>query len=221
MRAFPLLLLASIIGIPVKAQNVVIYRCEDAKGRLTLRDSPCEPGETQQSRNMQRPRDPAPKPAPPALASPQPNAAAERTQAPPVIVYRAPPRPMYECVSPDGERYTNETGEGQARWVPFWGYGYAYWPRAGGGSPNRPPPDSRPPPDRPRPPGGVVAVPVGGSWVRDDCHMLPQAETCARLSDRRYEILRRYGSAMPSERRALDLEQRGIDARMANDCGNP
>ena len=69
-------------------------------------------------------------------------------------------------------------------------------------------------------PGNVI-VPAGGIWVRDQCHELPQAEVCARLSDRRYEILRRYGSAMPSERRTLDLEQRGIDARMANDCGNP
>ena len=59
-----------------------------------------------------------------------------------------------------------------------------------------------------------VFVP-GGTWVRDPCHPLPQEEICSRLSDRRYDILRRYGSAMPSERRALDLEQRGIDARLA------
>lgn len=130
---------------------------------------------------------------------------------------------MYECVSPDGEHYTSETSEGQARWVANWGYGYV-WPRAGAGGPDRPPPpgSSRPPPDRPRPPGmGIGVVPMGGSWVRDECHMLPQDETCARLSDRRYAILRRYNSAMPSERRELDLEQRGIDARMANDCRNP
>ena len=79
---------------------------------------------------------------------------------------------------------------------------------------------------RPRPPGGghhpgprpgPVFVP-GGGWVRDTCHPLPQEEVCARLSDRRYEILRRYGAALPSDRRTLDLEQRGIDARLANDC---
>ena len=130
---------------------------------------------------------------------------------------------MYECEAPDGSRYTNETGEGQARWESWVGYGY-FWPRGGGvgGGPRPPttPPPGTPPPDRPRPPVAGV-VPLGGAWVRDVCHMLPQAETCARLSDRRYEILRRYGSAMPSERRTLDLEQRGIDARMANDCRNP
>jgi hypothetical protein len=54
--------------------------------------------------------------------------------------------------------------------------------------------------------------------VYDECHPLPQQEVCARLSDRRFEIMRRYNSALQSERRQLDLEQRSIDARMANDC---
>lgn len=231
MRSLPLLLMLPLVAAaidPVAAQEVVIYRCEDARGRLTLRDSPCAPGEKQQSRSMQRPRDPAPTTA----ASPAPTPRVSDTPPAviaPVVIYRAPPRPMYECEAPDGTRYTNDTGEGQARWESYFGYGYI-WPRThgggGGGSP-RPPPGTSigpgtgtPPPDRPRPPA-VGVVPIAGGWVRDECHMLPQAETCARLSDRRYEILRRYGSAMPSERRTLDLEQRGIDARMANDCRNP
>jgi hypothetical protein len=72
----------------------------------------------------------------------------------------------------------------------------------------------------------LVPVWTGGypypaqTWVRDTCHMLPQQEVCARLSDRRYEIIRRYHSALLSERRQLDLEQRNIEARMANDCGS-
>ena len=66
-----------------------------------------------------------------------------------------------------------------------------------------------------------MILPVGTAWVRDECHALPQEEICARLSDRRYEIIRRYNSALQSERRQLELEQRGIDARIANDCGNP
>lgn len=217
--ALSLLLLTLLCSAHARAQDVVVYRCVDRQGQLTLRDSPCAAGEKQETRSMQRPRDPAPSPAP-TPATPAPIATVPAPA--PAIVYRAPPRPMYECSAPDGERYTSDSGEGQARWVPMWGYGYV-WPRPGAGGPDRPPPPgSRPPPDRPRPPGGGIGVvPMGGSWVRDECHMLPQAETCARLSDRRYEILRRYGSAMPSERRTLDLEQRGIDARMANDCRNP
>ncbi|HVK50235.1 MAG TPA: DUF4124 domain-containing protein [Pseudoxanthomonas sp.] len=237
MRSLPLLLMSSLLAgaiAPAAAQEVVIYRCEDAQGRLTLRDSPCEPGEKQQSRSMQRPRDPAPTSATSAAPASRVTDTPPTVTAP-VVIYRAPPRPMYECEAPDGTRYTNDTGEGQARWESYFGYGYI-WPRAhgggggggGSGSPRPPPgtsigvgtPPPSPPSDRPRPPT-VGVVPIAGGWVRDECHMLPQAETCARLSDRRYEILRRYGSAMPSERRTLDLEQRGIDARMANDCRNP
>ena len=65
-----------------------------------------------------------------------------------------------------------------------------------------------------------MILPTGTAWVRDECHALPQEEVCGRLSDRRYEIIRRYNSAMQGERRQLELEQRGIDARLSNDCGN-
>ena len=62
-------------------------------------------------------------------------------------------------------------------------------------------------------------MPMGGTWVRDECHALPQQEVCARLSDQRYTLIRRYNSALQSERRQLELEQRGIEARLSNDCG--
>lgn len=185
---------------------------------------------------MQRPRDPAPGAATPAPAVVAP------TPAPSVrerVVYRSPPRPMYECVSAEGDTYTSDNGDGNPRWVPYWTVGYPHGGRYRGGGasvsgnvpvgngnlsfssggPVRVPPT--PPLVHPTHPGPGVAFPAGGAWVRDECHALPQQEICARLSDRRYEILRRYTSAMPSERRTLDLEQRGIDARMANDCGNP
>jgi hypothetical protein len=58
-----------------------------------------------------------------------------------------------------------------------------------------------------------------GTWVRDDCHALPQQEVCARLSDRRDEIRRRFFNAMPSERDTLRVEERGINARLDDDCG--
>ena len=64
---------------------------------------------------------------------------------------------------------------------------------------------------------GAVVVP-GGTWVRDPCIRLSQDEVCARLSDRRYEILRVYHAAMPSQRTELDREQRQIDAHLADHC---
>lgn len=58
-----------------------------------------------------------------------------------------------------------------------------------------------------------------GTWVRDACRALPRAEACARLRDRRAEIERRFFNAMPSERARLDVEERGIDARLDAECG--
>jgi hypothetical protein len=218
------------------AQDVTIYRCVGTDGRLTLRDSPCEKGETQQTRTMQRPKDPPPRATPPTPTAVPPS---PRSDPPTRVIYATPPRPMYECITPEGEHYTSDSDEGNPRWQPFWTPVYpAYpaWPHGGGGvsgnlsigsgnlsfssgSPTPLPP--RPPnPGHPgtRPPSHGVVLPAGGTWIRDRCHPLPQQEICARLSDRRYEILRRYGNAMPSERRELDLEQRGIDARIGNDC---
>jgi hypothetical protein len=64
-----------------------------------------------------------------------------------------------------------------------------------------------------------VVVPIGTTVVRDSCHALPQAEVCARLRDRRWELIRRYNSALQSEREELVREQRGIEARLDQDCG--
>lgn len=214
--------------------DVTIYRCTNASGALTLRDSPCLKGEKQDVRTMQRPRDPAPvarsvttSPVPPTPAAPVSNTTVQ-------VVYLTPPRPMYECVTPDGGTYTSDNGEGNLRWVPYWSTGNPafsgndYTSSAsvsgnvsiGNGTLSFQSGDPRPP-RPPRPGHGGAGYAPGGVWIRDTCHALPQAEVCARLSDRRYEILRRYGNAMPSERRTLDLEQRGIDARLVNDCRNP
>ncbi len=205
---------------------VTLYRCTDSRGQFSVRDTPCNSGERAQTIRMQRPVDP-----PPRVTSTAPTTATPA--APPAIqrevrvISVQPPRPMYVCVAPDGEEYVSEDAEGNPRWVPFW---TTLYPVAG----PRPPPH-RPPGHGPRPPGlpgppipvpgpgprpPHLAVPVaaGGTWVRDPCQRMPQQDVCRRLSDRRYEILRVYGAGMPSERRALDLEQQGIDSRMANDC---
>lgn len=212
-------LLASLPAVAWAADDqVTIYRCIGSEGRISLQDSPCEPGQRQQARAMQRPQDPPPVNVTTPAAVPAPAPAQPLPQPPRRVVQATPSRPMYECATPDGELYSSDTDEGNPRWVPFWTLGYAAaWPRGGGHPPG---PGPRPAPGQ-GPHGGAVGVvvPAGGTWVRDECHALPQTEVCARLADRRYEILRRYNSVMPSERRQLELEQRGIDARMNNDCG--
>jgi len=194
--------------------DVTIYRCTDAKGHLTLRDTPCGKGQQQETRTMVRPRDGVP------FAPDAP--VVERTPAPePYPVVLAPPRPLYECVTPDGDLYVSDTNEGHPRWVPLWTLGYPYVSgissagmAVGGGS-------MVVEGGRPALSQYSAAYAYGaGTWIRDECHELPPQETCARLTDRRDEIRRRFFNAMPSERDVLRVEERSINARLDNDCGS-
>ncbi|WP_313461555.1 DUF4124 domain-containing protein [Stenotrophomonas sp.] len=63
-----------------------------------------------------------------------------------------------------------------------------------------------------------VVIPGGNVLVRDQCHALPVGEVCSILRDRRWELDRRYNSALQSERAEITREQRGIDARLNRDC---
>lgn len=214
--------------------SVRIYRCIAASGAVSLQNAPCENARQQQVLDMQRPRDPPPRPTTtistdPARAQASPAPLPQRELR---IVTVQPPQPMYECVTPEGTRYTSDDNAGNPRWVPLWAYGYAEGPYArpsGHGPDGRspgppgPPPRGGPHPPGPPPPGvaagaGVI-VPAGSTMIRDTCTALPEQEVCARLSDRRWELIRRYNSALQSERRAMETEQRGIDARLARDCG--
>jgi len=206
---------------PPAADNVRVYRCVASNGAVALQSTPCDDNHRQQVLDMQRPQDPPPRP-PPAPAAPAP-APVEREVR---IVTVQPPQPLYECISPDGERYTSEDGVGNPRWVPLWVGGYSPRTRIGGsisgsatvGSGSLSIQGGRPGHGRPHPHPGGAAV-ATGTWVRDTCHPLPQQEVCARLRDRRWELVRRYNSALQSERQALTREQRGIEARMDRDCG--
>lgn len=213
--------LACVLAMPAAqaGDEVTIYRCTDAKGQLALRDSPCLKGERQETRSMLRPKDAPPRPQQPDPLAPIISAAPP----PPQVIVVHPPRPMYECISPDNTRYLSDTPEGRARWVPIWPNGYPITPyvnepgrlnirvdngRLSGGY------DS----------GGTrVLVPTytefgGGTWLRDPCHALPQVEVCARLRDQRSDLRRRFTIAQPSERAVLGSEERSINARLDQDC---
>lgn len=230
------LALAALLGVgtgsppSVRAQTaaapddrpVVIYRCTDAKGRLSLRDSPCRPGERQDVRHMVRPKDATVGRATPHDAIPARTAAA----APQVVVLRTP-QPLYECAGPE-HRYLSDTPEGRLRWVPN---PYAFAPAqtplydpsygfvhvgqdglyAGYGNAG---PSHRPPAHPHRP-----YVVDNGAWVRDTCRALPQADACARLREERGTLGRRRFNAQQSERIEIDREERRVDARIAQDCG--
>ena len=223
----PMLLLivmpATSLPTTAVAAGVTVYRCTDAKKRLTLRDTPCRKGETQQRREMLRPQDP---PVRPMARAPATSRRVVVTPGPTRVIVVAAPKPLFECVTPDGETYTSETDQGHPRYVPLWTLGY---PAEEYGRDGRPlyPEDriGRPPPrgmiGRDGRPGLVPLIGVGPAaytFVRDVCSALPQDEVCARLQDRRDDLDRRYNSALQSERSAITTQQRGIDARLSTDC---
>lgn len=215
MRRLPALAaalaLAGSLQAASAADNVRIYRCTSSSGAVALQNAPCSGGR-QQVLEMQRPQDPPPRivSTEPAKTSPPPPEREVR------IVTVQPPQPLYECIAPDGGRYTSDTAEGNARWVQTWVYGYPVGRPGPGG---RHPAPARPPATGPRIPVGVVVPYSSSVMVRDECHVLPVREACARLSDRRWELIRRYNSAMPSAREQMTREQHGIEARLEQDCG--
>ena len=206
------------------AEGVTIYRCTDARGKVELRDSPCPDGVRQTTREMVRPVDP---PRPQRLEPVRVEAPSSHDPEPTRVIYVNTPRPMYECVTPDGSRYTSESPEGNPRWMPLWALDYPvlaerdmYTP--GGGSIRYR--DGRWAADYHS--GGVtrrvvptIAAYGAGTWVRDACQALPQQEVCARLIDRRDEVRRLFFNGQPSERAVLEREERAINARLATDCG--
>jgi hypothetical protein len=213
--ALLLLLLPVAAWMPVRAAgDVVIYRCTDHAGRLTLRDTPCGKDQTQQTRTMLRPKD-----APPSRVAPPP-AAVVAAAAPSRVLLLREPRPLYECIPPEGDPYTSDSPEGHPRWVPLWSLGVPYGGLLLGSSRITRNDGDREHRPRPRPGVYGLAGYGAGTWIRDDCHALPQADVCARLVDRRDEIRRRFFNAMPNERGTLSTEERAINARLDNDCGS-
>jgi len=243
------LLAASAGSAVAQDGDITIYRCTDAGGHLTVQDSPCASGQEQQTRRMIQPTDPPPRaeavvpvaleaaPEPP----PQPVAAAHA----PRPMYECIRDDGSRYTSDDGEGNPRWVAGGWGWWQPAGPRrGNRGTGRAGGGASSSgttptPPPahdssggsgapvlrfrsaDNTPSPP-PRPHGHGHHDPGyggGGQWVRDVCHALPQAEVCSRLHDRREEIRRRRFNAQANERATLNVEERGISARLSEDCG--
>ncbi|MDI9238356.1 DUF4124 domain-containing protein [Lysobacter sp. LF1] len=121
-------LLACMAMAPASAQ-VVIYRCTDASGAVTLQSgTPCAKGSKQQKRVMETPQPPAFVPAPAIVAPapapapapmdvptpPTPTPVAEIVEAP-----RQPPPALYECRTWDKQRYLSEDAQPPPRCAPL------------------------------------------------------------------------------------------------------
>ena len=129
MRAFRLLacavlLLPTLLPIgSADAAGVVIYRCTDASGALTMQnDVPCPKGSKQDKRVIEspapmpayRPSAPAPKPVV-AAPAPEPPVAEEAPALP--AGERLPPPPLFQCNTYDNDSYYSEDPEPEPRCV--------------------------------------------------------------------------------------------------------
>ena len=218
MRMVFLALGLLFLAVPAAAAELTVYRCTDDAGRVALRDTPCPEGLREEAIDMRRPVDPAQAPvivsAEPAAPPPAP---APQTR---VVIVEAP-RPLYQCMTPEGERYTADNPDGNPRWVPMWTLGYpAVWPRnpLGDrvGAPRPEPPSDGPgAPDLP-PIVGIAYTP--GTWIRDHCVRLPRAQACEVLREQKRELREEWFDAMPTRRAEVAEEERLLAARLARTC---
>lgn len=156
LRWWPSLAILLIPVGPLAAQEITVYRCQDAQGRLTLQDAPCPAGSTQDTRRMQRPQDPPPKPtappAPPAATPAPPEPEPEPGPPPPP---RRPPPTLYQCTAYDGAVRYSENYDPNPRCIPLAVLGYD-------------------------------AGPWGATcrWVEDSCVRLDDASACLVYADK-------------------------------------
>jgi hypothetical protein len=202
--------------------RILIYRCTDARGRLALRDAPCRSGERQDIRTMVRPKDAPTRPSAGKRSQTPVSTAMHGASPLPQVIFLQHPRPVYECTAPDNvagnRRYLSDTPEGRLRWVPrpvdtAVVFTPLYHPNHGfvqisdnslqagyqAGS------------------WGPLLI-DNGTWVRDTCYALPQADACERLREERGHLGRRRFNAQPTERAEINREERSVEARIAQDC---
>jgi hypothetical protein len=103
--------------------KVTVYRCIDAKGKISLQDSPCLKTSKQETREMLRPKDSPPvkktivsKPNVVAITEPMP-----MVQNSPVFF---PPPDLYQCTNYEGKTRDSENYDPNPRCEPLWVLGY-------------------------------------------------------------------------------------------------
>jgi hypothetical protein len=125
IRAIGLLALVSVGLVAASGaarnENLVVYRCVDQKGKVSLQDSPCAKTSKQETREMQRPRD-----APPVKKIPV-TKPAQIASPPPVAqnyIPATPPPDLYQCTNYEGKTRDSEFYDSNPRCEPLWVLGY-------------------------------------------------------------------------------------------------
>ncbi len=199
-----------VLASPAYADDVIIYRCVNAGGKVTLQDRPCPKDVHQEVRQMLRPQDPPPRPEPIASMPPPVSPTFE------VRVYRTP-RPLYECTTQDGAAYLSQNGIPQARYVPLWTTGIGMVEVGDGRMRAQPSPGS----GQFRRGGLVRSGPIAfgpSVYVEDSCRRLPQDEVCERMHARDDTLEKLIFNAQPSDRVGYEREQKGLRTQVRNDC---
>lgn len=136
-------------------ETVLVHRCTDAKGRVTLQDEPCPKGSQSESRQMARPKDP-PKSKSKPVPAPRPSFDEFLDEpAPTVRRELIPPPPMYRCTSYDGIERFSESYDPNPRCEPL----VLYYPYPNNLTP---------------------AQALSCRWVEDSCVRLSDSAACAR-----------------------------------------
>lgn len=200
-RPLALLLLSAAswqLGTPPARAEVVIYRCTDASGALTLQNSPCPKGMKQEQRTMQgvntvpmAPGSTPTAPATPPSTLPASTTTAPRAAAPPSLptptvstdVRRLPPPILFQCTTHDKDTYVTEDVEPASRCVNLRTVGLDGNPQAGAGQ----------------------ACEV----VRDTCARVPDGALCDAWKKRRdeTEVAFRFARRENAERNRADYER--------------
>jgi hypothetical protein len=209
LAAFALAIVCVAPQAVVQAQ-VVIYRCTDARGEITLQnDVPCPKGSKQVKRVMEAPPPaapyvpapaPAPPPAPVAEVAPAP-AAPSRPPSPldalppPAIADadRLPPPALFECRTWDNDSYLDERGTPPPRCVTLSTTGLG---------------------------GYVEGAGAACEMKTDSCQRIPDGALCDswRRRLREAESVLRFGVSEDQDKARADLERIALVVRDST-CG--
>lgn len=191
--------------------QVVIYRCTDASGALTVQnDDPCPAG-SRQERSVVQPPPPmpvyvplppspqAPVPAPEPEPGPAP-AGPDRPDAPPPAriadADRLPPPPIFRCHTPGNDRYISEDPEPKPRCVAMQTVGI-------NGDP-------------------ALAAGAACEWQYDRCERIPDGEACDGWRQRSREIESSWRYARGDAKAPLQEEfARAATILSDTSCGIP
>jgi hypothetical protein len=202
------LALAIVLGATIapasRAGDVVIYRCTDASGALTLQNAPCPKGMKQEQRTLPGvntvPMAPASPAAPPAAAQRPPATPSSPTTrepapaAPAADAPRLPPPVLFQCTTYDKDTYVTEDSEPASRCVALRTTGLDGNPQGGAGQ----------------------ACEV----VRDTCARVPDGALCDAWKKRRdeTEVAWRFARRENVDRNRAEYE-RVARILSESDCG--